>query len=82
MILLGVLPIINFASYPLVINSPVVVFIATTEGSLRTTPLPLIATNVFDVPKSIPIPIGFKLNNFIKTPTFSMQNIINPLAFV
>ena len=38
----GVLPIISFASEPTAITSPVCVFFATTEGSLRTMPLPSI----------------------------------------
>jgi len=40
-------------------------FIATTEGSCKTTPLPLNETSVFAVPKSIPISLLLIENNFI-----------------
>ncbi|MNM88610.1 hypothetical protein D3C81_1008320 [compost metagenome] len=51
----GVLPIICLASVPTAKDFFVVLFIATTEGSLKTTPFPLTNTKVLAVPKSIPI---------------------------
>src|SRR5699024_2354535 len=50
----GVRPIIFLASFPTAVISPVSLFIATTEGSLTTTPFPFKKTNVLAVPKSIP----------------------------
>ena len=54
-ILPGVLPIISLASSPIAIILLESRSRATTEGSLSTTPLPLIYTKILAVPKSIPI---------------------------
>ncbi len=64
MILEGVLPSILFASPPTATTSLVFVFIATIEGSIKTTPLPLTKTQVFAVPRSIPISFEKKFKNF------------------
>src|SRR5699024_2657438 len=50
----GVRPIILRADTPTASISPVVLFCATTDGSLNTTPFPCTNTSVFAVPKSIP----------------------------
>ena len=55
MMLPGVLPIMRFASSPTASTSPFSLFIATTDGSRRTMPLPFTCTNVFAVPRSMPI---------------------------
>src|SRR3954453_19546326 len=49
----GVPPGISFASLPTASTSPVVLLIATMEGSLTTMPLPLAKTRVLAVPRSI-----------------------------
>src|SRR5947209_12222569 len=49
----GVLPSISFASLPTASTSPVVLLIATIEGSLTTMPFPLAYTRVLAVPRSI-----------------------------
>src|SRR5450631_1514670 len=49
----GVRPSISFASLPTASTSPLVLLIATIEGSLTTMPLPRAKTNVLAVPKSI-----------------------------
>src|SRR5579862_7737341 len=52
-ILPGVRPSISFASRPTASTSPLVLLMATMEGSLTTMPLPLAKTRVFAVPRSI-----------------------------
>src|SRR5574344_305348 len=52
--LAGVLPSIILASSPTARILFVSLLIATTDGSLRTTPFPLIYTSTLAVPKSIP----------------------------
>src|SRR5580698_2044144 len=49
----GVRPSISFASLPTASTSPLVLLIATMEGSLTTMPLPLAYTSVFAVPRSM-----------------------------
>src|ERR1700727_1402378 len=49
----GVRPSISFASLPTASTSPLVLLIATMEGSLTTMPLPLAYTRVFAVPRSM-----------------------------
>src|SRR6516225_2829366 len=49
----GVRPSISFASRPTATTSPLILLIATIEGSFTTIPLPCENTNVFAVPKSI-----------------------------
>ena len=49
----GVRPIIRLASMPTARISPVLVFVATTDGSLSTIPRPRTYTSVFAVPRSI-----------------------------
>ena len=70
----GVLPSIILASSPTASTFPVVVSIATTDGSLRTIPLFFTYTSTDAVPKSIPISgaIIYLLNNlsFLKLNTF------------
>ena len=53
----GVLPNIVVASSPTArtVFFAISLMMATTEGSLRTTPLPFTTTNVFAVPKSMAI---------------------------
>src|SRR5690348_16313514 len=48
----GVRPIIRLASVPTARMLPVLVFTATTDGSLRTIPRPLTYTSVLAVPRS------------------------------
>ena len=50
----GVLPNILLASFPTAKTSPVILSTATTEGSLKTIPLPFTYTITVAVPKSIP----------------------------
>ena len=64
----GVLPIIIFASVPTASGFLVVLFIATTDGSLRTTPLPLTKTSVLAVPKSIPMSLLVPKNPIFHSP--------------
>src|SRR5882724_11390944 len=52
-ILPGVRPSISLASLPTASTSPVVLLIATMEGSLTTIPFPLAYTKVLAVPRSI-----------------------------
>jgi hypothetical protein len=54
----GVLPIIILASLPTAstLSIPLMVSMATTEGSAKTTPIPLTYTTVFAVPRSIAKP--------------------------
>ena len=59
----GVLPIISLASLPTAKGLLVLLFIATTEGSLKTIPFPLTKTKVFAVPKSIPISLLSKISS-------------------
>ena len=61
----GVLPNISFASLPVAIIFPVLLSIATTEGSFKIIPLPLSVTRIFAVPKSIPISFEPNVKNFI-----------------
>ena len=61
----GVLPNISFASRPVAITSPVFVSTDTTDGSLKIIPFPLTVTNIFAVPKSIPISLDLNDNKFI-----------------
>src|SRR4051812_2875299 len=49
----GVRPSISFASLPTASTSPVVLLIATMEGSFTTIPFPLAYTSVLAVPRSI-----------------------------
>src|SRR3954470_13468694 len=49
----GVRPSISFASLPTASTSPVVLLIATMEGSFTTMPLPFAYTSVLAVPRSI-----------------------------
>src|SRR6516162_3104980 len=49
----GVRPSMSFASRPTATTSPLILLIATMEGSFTTIPLPCENTNVFAVPKSI-----------------------------
>src|SRR5260370_30607872 len=49
----GVLPTISFASLPTASTTLVTLFMATMEGSLRTTPRPFAKTSVFAVPRSM-----------------------------
>src|SRR5215472_14440869 len=49
----GVRPSMSFASRPTATTSPLILLIATIEGSFTTIPLPCENTNVFAVPKSI-----------------------------
>ena len=51
----GVLPIIRRASSPMAIILFVSRSMATTDGSFKTTPLPLIYTRILAVPRSIPM---------------------------
>ena len=52
-ILPGVRPSISLASLPTASISPVVLLMATIEGSLTTMPLPFAKTSVFAVPRSM-----------------------------
>ena len=63
----GVLPNICFASCPVARRLSVSSSIDTTAGSFNTIPLPFIVTNMFAVPKSIPISFPFRLNNFFSS---------------
>src|SRR5580704_15965406 len=49
----GVRPSISLASFPTASTSPVVLLMATMDGSLTTMPLPLAKTSVFAVPRSM-----------------------------
>ena len=51
----GVRPSIFLASNPTATTRSVLLFTATTEGSLMTIPRPFIYTNILAVPRSIPI---------------------------
>ena len=53
----GVLPSISLASSPMALILLVSLSNATTEGSFRTTPFPLMYTKMLAVPKSIPISV-------------------------
>src|SRR5665647_111307 len=53
--LAGVRPTIRLASAPMASTLRVFLLIATTDGSLMTTPLPRTRTRVLAVPRSIPI---------------------------
>ena len=64
MMLPGVRPSMAWASVPTFRSLPVVLSMATTEGSLRTTPLPFTYTRTEAVPRSIPISFA----NVILTP--------------
>ena len=57
----GVLPTILFASEPMARIFLFVLSRATTEGSSIMMPFPFRYISVFDVPKSIPIPLTAKL---------------------
>src|SRR5580693_8434700 len=52
-ILPGVRPSISLASFPTASTSPVVLLMATMDGSLTTMPLPLANTSVLAVPRSM-----------------------------
>ena len=62
---LGVLPNISFASNPVANISPFLVSIEITDGSLTTIPFPFTVTNIFAVPKSIPISLDLNDKKFI-----------------
>ena len=77
----GVLPNILLASPPTANTSPVVLFTATTDGSLNTIPFPFTYTITVAVPKSIPTSCP-KLNisfppSFFTFITFMLQLYYN-----
>src|SRR5271169_2281234 len=62
----GVRPSISLASRPIASTSPLVLLIATMEGSLTTMPLPLAYTRVLAVPRSMARSDEKILNNDLK----------------
>lgn len=88
----GARPIIFLAGSPIANISFVFLFLATAEGSLIATPLPLIKTKVFAVPRSIPksvekkpkirlIGFGILLNIDMILFFFNILFLIIPLIF-
>ena len=65
--------IISFASNPVAIIPPVFTSIEITDGSLTTIPFPFIVTNMFAVPKSIPISLELNDKKFIVISFLSHQ---------
>ena len=74
MMLPGVRPSMACASAPTFKSFPVVLSIATTEGSLRTMPFPFTYTKTDAVPRSIPISFAMDINS---TSLFFLSHIIN-----
>ena len=72
---LGVLPTISFASKPVAIIFPFFVSTDITDGSLNTIPFPFIVTNIFAVPKSIPISLDLNDKKFIILLSFRFKII-------
>ena len=68
----GVLPSISFASNPVAIIPPVFAFTEITDGSLNTIPFPFIVTNIFAVPKSIPISLDLNDKKLILFLSFHL----------
>src|SRR3974390_2319729 len=66
----GVRPSMSFASRPTATTSPLILLIATMEGSFTTIPLPCENTNVFAVPKSIARSDENKLNTDLRLYPF------------
>src|SRR5215469_10874125 len=66
----GVRPSMSFASRPTATTSPLILLIATIEGSFTTIPLPCENTNVFAVPRSIARSEEIKLNTDLRLYPF------------
>src|SRR5205814_10560539 len=78
----GVLPIINLASSPTALTflTPLMVSIATTEGSLRTIPRPRTYTSVLAVPRSIAMSCDIHLNQRFQNIRTPPLDLIVPAA--
>src|ERR1700687_4517689 len=66
----GVRPSMSFASRPTATTSPVVLLIATIDGSFTTMPLPCANSSVFVVPQSIGRPDEHKQNTDLRLYPF------------